>query len=102
MGSSMINMNEFTFSGELFYKKKLHGEFKYSLKIRGTGQRLGAESSQLAEITCLIPKTMETGKLENLVLYKNVCVSGHIETFCKQKQNRIIENKSMFIVDYVL
>jgi len=98
----ILSMNEWTVSGEIFYIKELKGEFAISLKIRGEAKRQEIYTSQVLEFSCLIPRNMyEEAKKKNLKLYKNVSLSGHLETW-KKTINGKDKNKIMFIVDYIL
>lgn len=91
-------MNEWRFSGELFYKKPLDGEFAGSLKIRGLSKREGAMSAQLCELSCLVQqKLWEQIQSAGIDIYTNVSASGHLETWTNEKKN----TKTMFIADSV-
>lgn len=99
---NFTSMNEWSFSGEVFYLKELEKDYGASLKIRGTSPRGDSvSSSQIAEITCLMTKECyESAKKEGLALYKKVAVSGHIETFVKDADFAKVKN--MFIAEYVM
>ena len=51
----MTSRNEWVFSGELVSMKTQSGEFGASIKIRGSSQRNETASSQICELTSLIP-----------------------------------------------
>ena len=93
--------NEWTFGGELFSKKLLDGEFGASLKVRGISQRTGSETTQICELTCLVPRE-EAEKFAELHVYDSVVLSGHIETWQKVNNKGVVNYKQMFIVDLLL
>lgn len=91
-------INEWTFSGEIFYLKELSGEFSASLKLRGMAKRLDAMSSQITELPVLVGNTIykalsEKGKK----LYSQATLSGHIETWFDEKKSKI-----MFVADKII
>jgi len=96
-----VSMNEWTFTGEVFYLKELKGEFGASLRIKGVASRLDATfSSNLCEMGCLLTnEAYEQAKKKHIDMYKNVTVSGHLESWA----NGTSKNpKVMFIADYVM
>lgn len=88
-------VNDFTFSGEVFYLKELvdSKEFSYSIKIRGVAKRDFAITPMICELSCLILKNVNIDKVK---LHEEVCVSGHIEFW--ERKNK----KNMFIVDAII
>lgn len=95
-------MNEWSFGGEIFYLKEVDGEFKYSVKIRGVGQRLNAVSTQPVEMSCLVPADIAKNSKKTLKLYSNTTMAGHLESFTKFDNKGNVVSKTMFIVDYIL
>ena len=100
--ANFTSMNEWSFSGEVYYLKELEKDYGASIKIRGTAPRGDSvASSQIAELSCLLTKdAYEQAKKRGLSLYKKVAVSGHIETFVKDADFNKVKN--MFIAEYVL
>ena len=99
--SKFVSMNEWSFTGEIFYLKELNGEFKASVRMRGSASRLDATyTSNLCEIGCLLTsKAYDEAKEKNIGMYKTMTVSGHIESWA----NGTSKNpKVMFIADYVM
>ena len=91
-------MNDWHFSGEIFYMKPLDGEFSGSLKVRGLSKRDGAMSAQLCELSCLVQKRLwDQIREAGIDVYTNVALSGHLETWTNEKKN----TKTMFIADSV-
>lgn len=99
---NFTSMNEWSFSGEVFYLKELDKDYGASLKIRGTSPRGDSlNSAQIVEITCLLTKDCyKQAKEKGLALYRKVAVSGHIETFVKDADFNKVKN--MFIAEYIL
>ena len=95
-------MNDWNFTGKIFYMKELSGEFCYSLKLRGEALRDGDMASRIVELPCLVPTSIKNKKIENLKLYDNVTMSGHFETWSKFDINGHINGKSMNIVDCII
>ena len=92
-------MNDWHFSGEIFYLKPLEGEFAGSVKIRGLSKREGAMSSQICEMSCLLHQRLwEQIHNEGIDVYSNIALTGHIETWTNEKKN----TKVMFIADSLL
>jgi hypothetical protein len=95
-------MNEWTFSGEIFYLKELEGEFAISLKLRGTSRRKNAMTEQIAEVSCLGDKDFYAiFKEHGLKLYSKAALSGHMETWI-QKAHGKTPTKTMLIADNVV
>lgn len=100
--AEVLPTNEWTVSGEVIYLKDLQGEFSASVKLRGVSKREGAFSSQVLEFPCLMQdKLYEKAKKKGLGLYKNATLSGHLESWQKNKNGKDVR-KVMFVVDYVL
>lgn len=95
-------MNEWKFTGKIFYLKELSGEFCYSLKLRGEALRNGDTSSRIVELSCLVPTSVKDWKINNLKLYDNVTMAGHFETWSKLDVKGHINYKTMQIVDCIL
>lgn len=94
--------NYWEFGGELVYIKPQSGEFGASIKIRGTSKRNDASSSQICELTSLVPSDVNMQfKHRGVECYDRVTVSGHIETWRREYDNKI-KTKQMFIVDNLL
>lgn len=99
---NMISMNEWTVSGEVIYLKDLEGEFAASVKVRGVAKREGVFSSQVLEFPCLMQsKLYEEAKKKGFGMYKKVTLSGHLESWQKNKNGRDLR-RIMFVADYVL
>ena len=97
-----VLMNEWTVSGRVFYMRELEGEFAGSLKLSGTSQREDCTSSQLLEFACLLEKkAWEEAKQKGIDKNKNVTLSGHIESWPKNKNCSDLR-RIMFIADYIL
>ena len=98
-----ISMNEWTVTGEVFYLKKLEGEFSASVKVRGVAKREDVYSSQMLEIGCLLSdRVYREGVRKGLKLHGYCTLSGHLESWVKTKPNGTTNSKVMFIADYVL
>lgn len=94
--------NEWTFTGEIFYLKELEGEFSASLKLRGSAQREGSFSTQIAEIPCLMqPKLWEQAKTKQIKQYDTVTLAGHLESWSQNSHGKPVR-KVMLIADYIL
>lgn len=93
-----LSYNEWTVSGRVFYLKELEGEFSASLQLRGEARRLGVYASSVMEMKCLMQKDVyEVAKKKGLVMYCNATLSGHLETWVKKDNKKV-----MFIVDDIL
>lgn len=100
--ANLTPMNEWTVTGNVFYLKELQGEFSASLKLRGTAQREGAFATQILEFPCLLQsKVYEDAKKKGLDMYKNITLSGHVESWQKNKNSKD-SRRIMFVADYVL
>lgn len=95
-----IMMNEWSFSGEIFYLKELEKDYGASLKIRGTATRKdNSFRSDICELGCLVTRdAWNEAKKKGVKVYKNIAVSGHLETFIKNDGN----SKIMFIAEYIM
>lgn len=96
-----LSFNEWTVSGEIFYLKKLEGEFAASIRIRGTARRAGVFSTDILELGCLMQKEVyDKAVTKGLRQYCWAVLSGHLESWVKDtpKGQR---KKIMFIVDSV-
>lgn len=92
-------INVWTFTGEIFYLKELEGEFSASLKLRGTAQRDGAFSMQIAEISCLLQSKIWTQlKEQQIKQYDTVTLSGHLESWNQNSHGKPVR-KIMLIAD---
>ena len=92
-------MNEWTFSGEIIYIKELEEDFGASLRIRGTASRKDHIFSQPCEIGCLLTKSAyEKAKQKGIKLHKDISISGHLESFFKEKK----QPKVMFVAERVV
>ena len=97
-----ISMNEWTVTGEVFYLKELEGEFAASVKIRGIASREGICSTQALELPCLLERRVyEEAKKKGFAKYKEVTLSGHLETW-PLKNDRHGNMKIMLVCDYVM
>lgn len=97
-----VRLNEWSVSGEVFYLKELEGEFAASVKVRGIAKREAGLTSQILEFPCLIErKVYEDAKSRGFSLYKDVNLSGHIESWAREN-DRKGNMKIMFIADYVM
>ena len=97
-----LTFNEWTVSGEVFYLKELEGEFSASVKVRGVAKRAGVYSSQPLEFSCLMQENVYKQALrKGFAKYRNVTISGHLETWVKQGKNNEWQ-KVMFIADDIL
>lgn len=93
-------MNGWTFTGEIFYLKRLEGEFSISLKLRGSSRRKNAISEQVAEIACLGDDAFfDQFSKKGLKLYDSATISGHMESWM---QNGKASLKVMLIADDVV
>lgn len=93
-----LSYNEWTVSGKVFYLKELEGEFSASLQLRGEARRLDVYASSVMEMKCLMQKDVyEVAKKKGLVMYCNATLSGHLETWVKKDNKKV-----MFIVDDIL
>lgn len=91
-------MNEFHFSGEIFYLKPMDGEFTVSIRVRGLSSRAGAMSTQICELSCLGQHPVfDSMKQAGIDVYSKVELSGHMETWTDKKGNP----KTMLILDSV-
>lgn len=91
-------VNNWTFFGEIFYLKELQGEFAGSLRIRGTAQRKGSQSSQIVEMGCLMQEPLYKELVERgYKVYSKICLSGHLESWFKGGAV-----KTMFIADEII
>ena len=100
----IYSINEWTVSGRVFYLKEMQGEFSASLKIRGEAKRSdGVYSSQIMEVGCLLPPNVyEQAKKKGLKLNRQLCITGHLETWNHNSKGKPIEDKVMFIADAIL
>ena len=90
------SMNEWRFSGEIFYLKELEKDYGASVKIRGVSE--GSFAQRECELSCLVGvDAYKDAVKKGIKQYKHVALSGHMETFVK---NGI--PKMMFIADYIL
>lgn len=90
-------MNEWSFSGQIFYLKELEKDYGASLKIRGSTNE--DYRSGICEISCLVKKDVwDEAKKKGVAMYKDIALSGHMETFFKPNR----ETKTMFIAEYVM
>lgn len=97
--ANLMTMNEWTFSGEVFYLKELERDYGASLKIRGSSLS-GNDYSRIVELNCLLTKDAYKEAIKKGIgLYKNVTISGHMETFVRSDNKK---TKTMFIAEYVL
>ena len=91
-------MNDWHFTGEIFYLKPYEGEFAVSIKVRGTSSRLGAMSTQICEISCFgQEEVFRKMQADGIDVYTNAAITGHIETWTDRKGNP----KTMLILDSV-
>ena len=98
----MTNKNEWVFSGELVSIKTQGGEFGASIKIRGSSRRNESASSQICELTSLIPTDVNEQFIHRGVeVYDKISVKGHVETWRREYDNKV-KIKQMFIVDNLL
>ena len=95
-----FGMNEWTVSGRVDYLKELKGEFACSLRVMGSAKREGVYQSQILEFGCLMQKPVyEEAKKKGMQMFKNVTLSGHLESWQKGSS---YTPKIMFVADYVL
>lgn len=88
--------NDFTFSGKIFYLKEFeNSEFSHSVKIRGVSQRDNNVTQNICEVSCLIPKNINT---KNIKRNSEICVTGHIESWSNNIDN---PPKMRLIVDAI-
>lgn len=88
-------MNEWSFSGEVFYLKELERDYGASVKIRGVSE---GGFGRICELSCLIGQdAYKDAMKKGIGQYKKVALSGHMETFIKNDKP-----KTMFIADYIL
>ena len=91
-------MNDWHFTGEIFFIKPHEGEFAVSLRVRGTSSRVDAMSTQICEISCLGQEPVFRKMREDGIdVYTQAALTGHIETWTDRKGN----SKIMLIVDAV-
>ena len=94
-------MNEWSFSGEVFYLKKLDdgAEFSASVKVRGFAKRPEAMSSQIAELTFLLThKAYSDFMAMGGQVYSKATLKGHMETWIKSNK----DSKIMLIADSIV
>ena len=97
-----ISLNEWSVSGEIIYLKEVDGDFAASVTIRGTATREGSFSTQILELNCLLQKKVyEEAKKKGFEKYKEVTLSGHLESWVMKNDTKG-KTRVRFIVDYVM
>lgn len=95
-------MNEWTFSGKVFFLKELEKDFAATVKLRGYWLPENAPA-QVVEIPCLMRKPIwEAAKKKGLAQWSIATLSGHIETTVRVKPNGNAVEKCLHVVDWVL
>ena len=93
-----LSMNEWTFSGTVFYLKEFDKDYGASLKLRGSSGNFF--NSSIDEIGCLVTiDAWEDAVRKGVALNKFVTLSGHMESFTHGTSKSA---KTMFIADYIL
>lgn len=99
----VMSMNEWTYTGKVFYMREITGVYSASVKMTGESKRAdGLYKSDPLQFGCIMRSNVfEEAKRKGLKIGKTVTFSGHLEIWDKTIHGKPA-NKVMFISDYVL